>query len=504
MRNNLYGQEARNTLLAGAEMLSKVVGSSMGPQGRNTVFDAALNYPTYPTSSRDGVTIARQFSLESAEASGIKMIKEAAERTVKEAGDGTSTTVVLAYNIFRIGLSDLAKGKKLTQIRAEITQDTKVLCDEIDKASLPLSGDMLRQVAVISSNNDAELGRLIASATKQAGPHGIVAVEESLGSECSIERIEGMSLDQGFISAVFVNNELRQSCELINPVIMMLDRPLTSMQGLAPIMNTVASGGHPLLILAEDVRGEALATLAMNKMQGRLSVCAVKLPTNLGHRKDLLLDIQALCGGTAVLQELGMDVSKFTSKDLGSAEKAVITSSNLRISGGRGTGAQQRREHIQGLLAQNPTDLEREKLNERLAKLTGGLTVLRLSARSGLEMGELKARCEDGCLATRCALEEGVVEGGGMALIRAAWKSWNSQSIVQRAAQYPALEILHNAGLSGPINKIAVNAMTGQPADLLAEGVIDPAKVVKAALRNAASVASVMLATEVLVQITKE
>jgi chaperonin GroEL len=498
MRKVFTGDEARDILLKGAEMLAQVVGSSMGPLGRNCVFDPARDFPAYPSSSRDGVTIARQYMIEGPYASGVKMVKEAAERTLREAGDGTSATVVLAHAILKNGLLSL-KTENLVKVRRQIASDVEKVCAYIDSIAVPVEGPMLEQVAVISANNDEHLGRLVAEATIQAGKFGVVTVEEAMGSLSTIERIEGMSLDQGFISPIFVNNERRQICELDNPVILLLDRPLTSMQGLAPLMNAIASKAQPLLILAEDVRGEALATLATNKMQGRLSVCAVKLPSNLGHRKDLLLDLAALTGGTACLQELGMDVSKLNIGHLGRALKVTVTASQTRISGGNGSADSvgKRVETIQGLLAQTPTDLEKEKLQERLAKLTGGLTVIRLAARSGLEMGDLKARCEDSCLATRSALEGGVVIGAGLALYTMPLGIL-ADGVIQESLAFPAKQIASNAGCA-----VGLDALSGAPVEGLTSGILDPAIVVKAALRNAASVASVMLASDCVIQISE-
>jgi chaperonin GroEL len=497
MRQIFTGDEARAILLEGAEALARVVGSSMGPMGRNTVFDAARDFPSYPSSSRDGVTIARQYMVEGPIASGVKMVKEAAERTLREAGDGTSATVVLAHALLKNGLESL-KTDSLVKVRRQMQADIEKVCAYIDSIKRPV-GDMLDTVAMISANNDEHLGRLVAEATRQAGEFGVVTVEESMGDKSSIERIEGMSLDQGYISAIFVNDERRQAVEFTNAVLLLIDRPLTSMQGLAPLMNAVASQSRPLLILAEDVRGEALATLATNKLQGRLQVCCVKLPTNLGHRKDLLLDLAALTGGTACLQELGMDLSSLNTSHLGRAQRVSVTSSVTRISGGAGSteSIQKRIATIQGVLQQSPTDLEREKLNERLAKLTGGLTVIRLAARSGLEMGELKARCEDSCLATRCALEGGVVIGAGMALS-------GSQAVlddgpVKASVMAPALQIASNAGCA-----VGYDVLSGRSIEPDGMTVIDPALVVKASLRNAASVASVMLATDCVIQISED
>ena len=502
MRSIYVGDEARELLRVGAEQVTRAVGRSMGPLGRNVVFDSAPHYPTYPTSSRDGITIARQFAVDGPGASGCKLIREAADKTVQEAGDGTSATCVLAYALYSEGLYALKAGQNVVQVRKQIQEDVKKVGDYLDSITVRLTGDMLRHVAVVSANNDERLGKLIADATRQSGPNGIVAVEDSPTNDTTIERIEGMQFSQGYLSAAFVNNESRQIVEFDNPLILLLDRPLTSLQGMTPLMNAVANGTRPLLILAEDIRGEALATLVVNKMKGALSVCAVKLPTNLGHRKDLLLDIAALTGGVACLQELGMDVSALKPEHLGRATKVVVSSSYCRIVGGAGTeeAIEKRKQNITGLLTQGPTSLEAEKLHERLAKLTGGVTVLRLGARSGFELGDLKARTEDACLATRCALESGVVPGAGMALVQAT--KVLSPGVVRDSIIAPALQILDNAGFKDRFDPLqAVNAVTGEDCDLIFAGILDPVKVVKAALLNAASVAAVMLATDTLIQV---
>ena len=502
MRTIYVGDEAREHLRSGAEAVTLAVGRSMGPLGRNVVFDPAPHYPTFPSSTRDGITIARQFAIDGPGASGCKLIREAADKTVQEAGDGTSATCVLAYALYENGLAALKEGRNVVEIRKSIQEDTKKVIEYLDSITIRLSGNMLEQVAIVSANNDSALGKLIADATRQAGSNGIVAVEDSPTNETTIERIEGMQFNQGYLSAAFVNNESRQIVEFQNPLILLLDRPLTSLQGMTPLMNAVAQGTRPLLILAEDVRGEALATLVVNKMKGALAVCAVKLPTNLGHRKDLLLDIAALTGGVACLQELGMDVSALKSEHLGRATKVVVSSSYCRIVGGAGTeeAIEKRKQNITGLLGQTPTSLEAEKLHERLAKLTGGVTVLRLGARSGLELGDLKARCEDSCLATRCALDSGVVPGAGMALASAIEAI--PPGVVRSSIIEPALQILDNAGFVARFRPgQPVNALTGEDCDLVAEGILDPVKVVKASLLNAASVAAVMLATDTLIMV---
>ena len=321
-----------------------------------------------------------------------------------------------------------------------------------------------------------------------------------------------MQFQQGWISQHFVNNDTRQTVEFFNPLILLLDRPLASMQGLVPMMESVAHGSRPILIMAEDVVGEALATLVMNKLKGTLQVCCVKLPANLGHRKDLLQDIAALTGGTAILQELGQDISKLIPSDLGQAEKVVISSTTTRIIGGYGKkeAIAKRIEEIKGLLLQNPTVLEKERLQERLAKLTGGVTILRLGAQTGLELGDKKARCEDACYSTRCALEDGVVPGAGMALARIS--TMLAPGIVSLALRRPAMQICENAGITNTLDiclqdkrpNIGTNSLTlAVKCDLMAAGIIDPAKVVKSSLRNASSVACQMLLTELVTQVIK-
>lgn len=503
---NTFGEDARQGLLRGAEKLCKAVGGTMGPMGRNCIIDYTPGYPSCPMSTRDGVTVCRNFYLKDpVEDAGNRLVRAASEKACSEAGDGTSAAVVLAHAIFSAGLEAL-KTQNVVQVKRAIEQDVEHVCQEIDKVKIRISGSMVDQVACIACNNDPVLGKQIADAMRAAGPNGVVAVEDSPSNETTIERQEGMQINQGYLSQHFVNNDSRQIVEFFNPVILLLDRPLTSMQGIAPMMEAIAKGSRPLLILAEDVSGEALATLVLNKVQGRLQVCCVKLPSNLGHRRDLLQDIAALTGGQAILQELGMDVAKMSGKDLGQAQKVVVTSNITRIIGGYGKKEtiDKRIEEISGLLTQNPTPLERERLQERLAKLTGGVTILRLGAQTGLELGDKKARCEDACFATRCALEDGIVEGGGFALARIGMGM--GKSIVADACLAPARQILKNAGYDelDSIDRLGFNSLTGEYGDLVEMGVIDPAKVIKSSLKNAASVACQMLLTETVIQTVKD
>ena len=522
MKKYLIGKEARQALLAGAQKLATVVGSSMGPMGRNTVLDKAPRTPYFPTSTRDGVTIARDLYLEGFEDTGSRLVREAADKTVKEAGDGTTAAVVLAHAIFELGIAALDRGVSVVDVKNEIERDVTTLCGLIDKHKIRISGPMLDQVATIATNNDPVLGKLIADSVRASGVNGVVAVEDSPSCETTIERQEGMQFNQGYVSQAFVNKESNMSVEFFEPLILLLDRPLSSMQGLLPLMNAIANGGRPLLVLAEDVTGEALATLVMNKLKGGMACCAVKLPSNLGHRKDLLLDIAALTNGVAVLQELGMDISSLKPTHLGRARKVVVTNSVCRIIDGYGQkdAIKKRVDEIQGLMAQGATSLERERLTERLAKLTGGVTILKLGATTGLELGDKKDRCDDACNATRCALADGIVPGGGFTLARLAIHL--PSGIVKEACYAPAMQILKNAGESddtliraldlkeydeaGNMKEniaFGYNSLTCEFGNLVDMGVIDPAKVVKASLRNAASVATTMLLTECLIQEVK-
>ena len=508
MRKIVSGIEARELLLVGAEKLATIVGATMGPMGRNCVIDFAPWQMHYPVSSRDGVTVAKSVFLEDpVEDCGSRMVREASDKAVSDAGDGTTAATVLAAAIYKHGLEALKSGESVVQVRDAIERDTKLACELIDKRSRKLSGKMIDQVATISANNDPILGGLIAEATRQAGPNGIVAVEESPTADTVIERIEGMQFNQGFINPVFVNQPLTQTVEFLNPLILLLDRPLSSMQGFTPLMEQVVKTGRPLLILAEDVTGEALAILGANKLRGTMSVCPVKLPSNMGHRKDLLKDIAALTDGTAVLQELGMDVSQITLKQLGRARKVVITSNFTRIMDGAGTpeAIEKRVTEIKGLMGQNPTNLERERLQERLAKLTGGVTLLKLGAYSGVELGDKKGRCEDACFSCRHAMQEGVVIGGGFCLFLVAEEL--PEGIVKKAITRPAEQILENAALD-PVEILkevkkrgqGYNSLTNEYVDLVADGVIDPTRVVKSSLRNASSVARTMLLTDHVIQ----
>jgi chaperonin GroEL len=512
---NTTSKEARERLLKGAALLAHAVGSSMGPEGRNCIVDLAPLAPGIPMSTRDGVSIARSIYIaeDLVADAGSRLIRAAAERTVAEAGDGTSASVVLAHAFFEAGLKQLEIDPNVRRVTQAIRATAEAAADYVKAMAQQVSGSMIDHVATISVNNDPVLGKYVADAVRASGAHGVVSVEDSPTSETSIERQEGMQFAKGWRSQGFVNVPEKQICELENPFIYMLDRRLTSLQGLQPMLKDIEKKGRPLLILAEDVDGEALATLLTFKLQGTFAVCCVKLPENLGHRKDILLDIAAMCGGNPMLRELGQNPADAKPADLGSCRKVIVSRDNTRIIGGNGTkqAVNARVTEIRGLLASNPPQIEKERLHERLAKLTGGVTVLRLGAQTGLELGDKKMRVDDAVCAIKCALEEGVVPGAGMALSRAAASvpdSW-----VRPVLGCPAAQILLNASMDagGILLKVTENAdlwfgynvVTEKFGDLREAGVLDPVKVVRSSLLNAASVAIQMLLTETVVTLDR-
>jgi len=512
---NTKSKDARERLLAGAALLAHAVGTSMGPEGRNTIVDLAPLAPGCPASTRDGVTIARSIYIadDLVGDAGSRLIRAAAERTVAVAGDGTSASVVLAHALFEAGLKQLDIDPNVRRVTQAIKSTTEKAEAYVKSIAQQVSGEMIDHVATISVNNDPVLGKHVADAVRASGAHGMVSVEDSPTADTTIERQEGMQFASGWRSNGFINLPEKQVCELDSPVIYMLDRRLTSLQGLQPMLEQIAKKGDPLLVLAEDVDGEALATLLSFKLQAKLQVCCVKLPSNLGHRKDLLLDIAAMCGGRPILRELGQNPSDVKPNDLGSCRKVIVTRDTTRIIGGKGTktAVADRVKEIKGLLASNPPQIELERLNERLAKLTGGVTVLKLGAQTGVELGDKKMRVDDAVCAIKCALEEGVVPGAGIALLRAAQldESWVSECLVR-----PFKQILENASVeSEPIAKAVLSQpepwfgydVVGEKfSDLREAGVLDPLKVVRTSLANAASVACQMLLTETVVTLKRD
>lgn len=512
---NTTSKEARDSLLKGAALLAHAVGSSMGPEGRNTVVDLAPLAPGIPMSTRDGVTIARSIYIadDLVADAGNRLIRAAAERTVAVAGDGTSASVVLAHAFFEAGLKQLEVDPNVRRVTRAIRQTAEQAEKYLVNIAQQVTGEMIDHVATISVNNDPVLGKWVADAVRASGAHGVVSVEDSATAETSLERQEGMQLSKGWRSQGFVNVPEKQTCEFENPFIYMLDRRLTSLQGLQPMLQGIEKTARPLLILAEDVDGEALATLLGNKIRGAFAVCCVKLPENLGHRKDVLLDIAAMCGGRPMLRELGDNPSDAKPADLGSCRRVVVSRDTTRIIGGNGSAADvaKRVTEIRGLLASDPPQIEKERLHERLAKLTGGVTVLKLGAQTGLELGDKKMRVDDACCAIRCALEEGVVPGAGTALLRASLNDpeWSGKCLAR-----PFEQILKNASVDS--QPIAVQACSNtnpwygydvvgeKYSDLREAGVLDPVKVVRSSLMNAASVACQMLLTETVVTLKRD
>jgi chaperonin GroEL len=511
---NTKSKEAREHLLAGVELLAHAVGKSMGPEGRNTVVDFAPLVPGSPFSTRDGVTIARSIYISDdliADA-GSRLVRGAAEQTVITAGDGTSASVVLAHAFFAAGLKQLDVDPNVRRVTKAIREVAKQAEAYIKGLAQQVSGEMIDFVSTISVNNDPVLGKHVADAVRASGAHGVVSVEDSPTAETTIERQEGMQFASGWRSDGFVNNGAKMLCELEEPYIYMLDRRLTSLQGFQPMLAHIQKSGRPLLILAEDVDGEALAYLLSQKAAAGLAVCCVKLPSNLGHRKDLLLDIASMCGGRPMLKDLGDNPADAKPNDLGSCRRVVISRNSTRIIGGKGSKAAvaQRIQEIKGLLALNPPQIEVERLNERLAKLTGGVTILSLGAQTGVELADKKMRVDDAVNAIRCAIEEGVVPGAGTALLRAAklqQNETNKWAVECLTATFK--QILNNA--SGDPKVVAEKVLAKEDAwygydvvgeefgDLRELGVLDPLKVVRSSLANAASIACQLLLTEMVV-----
>lgn len=508
-------------MLAGAAGLAHAVGRSMGPQGKNTIVDLAPGVPGTPTSTRDGVTIARNIYFEDPVMdAGSRLVRAAAERTVEEAGDGTSAATVLAHAFFKRGLELLEGGTftpgwTIREVIDEITATATAAVTAVSTMVVTVSGEMIDSVAAISVNNDKVLGSQVAEAIRQSGAHGVVSVEDSGTAETEIERQEGMQFNSGYKSNGFVNRPEQQVCDFDDCHIFMFDGKLMSLQGMMPMLNGIEKSGRPIVILAEDIGGEALGSLLKAKLGGALQVCCVKIPGNLGHRKDLLLDIAALCGGKPILREMQENPADATPDHMGFARRVVVTRGSCRIVGGAGDPrvVKARVDEIYGLLKQEPPQIERERLQERLAKLAGGVTVLRLGAQTGLELGDKKMRVDDAINAIRCAIEEGVVPGAGTALLRASQQIGGEFAPVLEAT---FRQILANAGHSDrdiagikhdvlrmKDNWFGYNALTGTFSNLGKSGVLDPLKVVRQSLLNAASVAKQMLLTDTVVSLVR-
>jgi chaperonin GroEL len=517
------GENSRQAILRGVNALADAVKITLGPKGRNAVIEKKFGAPII---TKDGVTVAKEIELrDPLENMGAQMVREVASKTSDVAGDGTTTATVLAQAIFREGVKTVAAGASPTALKRGIDRAVEVAVDEIKKLHKDVKGDMIAQVGTISANNDKQIGGIIAEAMKKVGKDGVITVEESKTMETTLEVVEGMQFDRGYLSPYFITDPERMECGIENALILIHEKKISSMKDLLPLLEQIAKLGKPLLIIAEDVEGEALATLVVNKLRGTLQCAAVKAPGFGDRRKAMLEDIAVLTGGKAITEDLGIKLENVKIEDLGKAKKVTIDKDNTTIVEGAGKASEieGRVKQIRQQIEITTSDYDREKLQERLAKLVGGVAVIKVGAATETELKEKKARVEDAMHATRAAVEEGIVPGGGAALLRAlpALEKVKAEGdelvgvgIVKRALEEPARQIAHNAGYEGAvvIGKIrdskdehfGFNADTGEYVDLVKAGVIDPAKVTRLALQNAASIAGLMLTTEALVAELKE
>jgi chaperonin GroEL len=514
----IYGEQSRQAILRGVNQLADAVKVTLGPKGRNVVLDKKFGSPTI---TKDGVTVAKEIDLKDPlENMGAQMVREVASKTSDTAGDGTTTATVLAQAIYREGARNVVAGANPMELKRGIEKAVEVVTEEIKKMSRPVSGNMVAQVGTISANSDAQIGKIIADAMDKVGKDGVITVEEARTLETTLDVVEGMQFDRGYLSAYFVTDAERMEVVLENPVILIHEKKIASMKDLLPVLEQVARLGRPLLIIAEDVEGEALATLVVNKLRGTLQAAAVKAPGFGDRRKAMLEDIAILTGGRAITEDLGIKLESIKLEDLGKAKKVTIDKDNTTIVEGAGTAAsiEGRVKQIRAQVEETTSDYDREKLQERLAKLVGGVAVIKVGAATETEMKEKKARVEDAMHATKAAVEEGIVPGGGVALLRSGkalekLKLEGDQAvglqIIKRAIEEPMRWIAQNAGQEGSIvvSKVkeqktvdeGFNAATETYEDLVKAGVIDPAKVVRSALQNASSIASLLLTTEALV-----
>jgi len=514
-----FGDDARTRMFRGVNILANAVKATLGPKGRNAVLDKSFGAPTI---TKDGVSVAKEIELKDKfENMGAQMVKEVASNTSDEAGDGTTTATVLAQAIIREGLKAVASGRNPMDIKRGIDKAVIAAVEEVRKLSKPCKDNKaIAQVGTISANSDESIGKTIAEAMEKVGKEGVITVEEGSGLNNELETVEGMQFDRGYLSPYFINQQANQTVELEKPVILLCDKKISNIREMLPLLEAVAKAGRPLLVICEDVEGEALATLVVNNIRGILKVAAVKAPGFGDRRKAMLQDIAVLTGGTVISDEVGLQLEKATLNDLGDAKKVVIEKENTTIIDGAGKGAdiKARIESIRQQAEEATSDYDKEKLQERVAKLSGGVAVIKVGAATEIEMKEKKARVEDALHATRAAVEEGVVPGGGVALIRALkalekLEGANEDQtvgirILARAIEEPLRQIVENAGEDAAVVLNAVkagkgaygyNAGTGEYGDMLEEGILDPAKVTRLALQNAASVAGLLLTTEVMI-----
>ncbi|MEK6554110.1 MAG: chaperonin GroEL [Bdellovibrionota bacterium] len=514
-----FSDDARSLILKGVNTLANAVKVTLGPKGRNVVIEKSFGAPLI---TKDGVTVAKEIDLENKfENMGAQMVKEVASKTNDDAGDGTTTATVLAQAIFREGSKFVTAGHNPMSLKRGIDKAVTHIREELEKLAKPIkSPKEVAQIGTISANNDKEIGEMISKAMDKVGKEGVITVEESKTAQTELDVVEGMQFDRGYLSPYFVTNAERMEAVLENAYILIHDKKIGSMKDMVPVLEGVARAGRPLLIVAEDVEGEALATLVVNKLRGTLQICAVKAPGFGDRRKEMLQDLAILTGGEVISEEMGHKLEQATVQTLGTAKRVVIDKDNTTIINGAGKKAdiEGRVKTIRAQVEETTSDYDREKLRERLAKLAGGVAVIHVGAPSEVEMKEKKHRVEDALNATRAAVEEGIVAGGGTALLRASRtldkvkvtdEEEYGVKIIRRACEEPVRQIANNAGLDGAIvverilanktSSFGYNALTDEYMDLVAEGVIDPVKVVRCALENAASVSSLMLTTETMI-----
>ena len=514
-----FSEDARNRMLRGVNALANAVKATLGPKGRNVVLEKSFGAPTI---TKDGVSVAKEVELaDKFENMGAQMVKEVASKTSDVAGDGTTTATVLAQAMIREGMKAVAAGMNPMDLKRGIDKAVAAAVDELKKISKPSSDSKsIAQVGTISANGDEVIGKLISEAMDKVGKEGVITVEDGSGLENELDVVEGMQFDRGYLSPYFINNQQSMQCELEEPYVLLHDKKISNVRDLLPVLEGVAKSGKPLLIVAEEVEGEALATLVVNTIRGIVKVCAVKAPGFGDRRKAMLEDMAILTAGTVISEEVGLALEKATVKDLGRAKKIVVTKENTTIIDGAGDtkGIEGRIKQIKAQIEETSSDYDREKLQERVAKLAGGVAVIKVGAATEVEMKEKKARVEDALHATRAAVEEGVVAGGGVALVRAlasigSVKGDNEDqnhgiTIAKRSMEAPLREIVTNSGdePSVVLNKVSdgkgnfgYNAATGQYGDMVEMGILDPTKVTRTALQNAASIAGLMITTEAMV-----
>jgi len=514
-----FGDDARQRMLKGVNTLANAVRITLGPKGRNVVLDKSFGAPTV---TKDGVSVAKEIELKDKfENMGVQMLKEVASKTSDIAGDGTTTATVLAQSIVTEGLKSVAAGMNPMDLKRGIDKAVIAVVEELEKNSKPCDDEKsIAQVGTISANDDSAIGEIIAEAMNKVGKEGVITVEEGSGLDNELDVVEGMQFDRGYLSPYFINNQQSMSVELEEPYIMLHDKKVSNIRDLLPILEAVAKSGRPLLIIAEDVEGEALATLVVNTIRGIVKVAAVKAPGFGDRRKAMLEDLATLIGGTVISEEVGLTLEKVGLDDLGTAKRIVITKDDTTVIDGAGNASdiEARINQVRQQIENSTSDYDREKLQERVAKLAGGVAVIKVGAATEIEMKEKKARVEDALHSTRAAVEEGVVPGGGVALLRAlkaldSMKGNNEDqnigiNIIRRAMQEPLRQIVNNAGgeASVVVNEVlnrkdneGYNAATGEYGDMIKMGILDPTKVTRYALQNAASIAGLLITTEAMI-----